>query len=43
MNHRHTELVILVVCMLVGVARAEEKRAIQPADLVDIRGEPSSG
>ena len=38
MNHGYRELLIVVVCMLAGVARAEEKRAIQPADLVDIRG-----
>ena len=38
MKRRCIELVMLALYVLVGVARAEEKRAIQPADLVDIRG-----
>jgi hypothetical protein len=39
MNRRCNELVVVVVCMLVGVARADGKRAMRPADLVDIRAE----
>jgi dipeptidyl aminopeptidase/acylaminoacyl peptidase len=38
MKRTHTELIVLALCVLAGVARAEERRAIQPADLVDIRG-----
>ena len=38
MNRRRIGLLMMVAGMLVGVARAEEKRAVQPADLVDIRG-----
>jgi dipeptidyl aminopeptidase/acylaminoacyl peptidase len=38
MKRRHIGLFMLALCVLVGVAHAEEKRAIRPEDLVDIRG-----